>query len=66
MLIVACRDITSGESGCSVATSSLLKSCSIKPFRAILILPLLQLVPPQTNRKPLSCKIDRKSGLNVN
>ena len=51
--MVACRDITSGESGCNVVTSSLLKSCSIKPFRAILTLPLLQLVTSQTSRKPL-------------
>ena len=32
IFIVACRDITSGERGCSVVTSSLLESCSIKPF----------------------------------
>lgn len=35
MFIVACLEITSGESGCSCVTSSRLKSCSIKPFRAI-------------------------------
>lgn len=32
ILIVAWRDITSGESGCKVVTSSLLRSCSINPF----------------------------------
>lgn len=34
--MVACRDITSGESGCNFVTSNVLKSCSIKPFRDIL------------------------------
>ena len=31
MLMVACREITSGERGVSFVTSSLLRSCSIKP-----------------------------------
>lgn len=41
MLIVAWREITSGESGCNCVTSSLLRSCSINPFRDILAVPLL-------------------------
>jgi hypothetical protein len=36
ILIVAWREITSGDSGWSFVTSSLLKSCSINPRRAIL------------------------------
>jgi len=35
MLIVAWREITSGARGCSLVTSSFLRSCSINPRRAI-------------------------------
>ncbi len=31
ILIVACREITSGDKGCKIVTSSLLRSCSISP-----------------------------------
>ncbi len=31
ILMVACREITSGDKGCNVVTSSLLRSCSISP-----------------------------------
>lgn len=38
ILMVACRDMTSGDRGCSCVTSSLLRSCSMSPFRDILLL----------------------------
>lgn len=66
ILIVAWREMTSGERGCNLVTSNLLKSCSIKPFRDILpvslkiplsllsVLPLVMFKPVKLNGQQYS------------